>query len=452
MSLCSLTKHNGKFNLNKLALDYSRTLNFISHSSDLGIAQLKVESDSYDGRIVRVKGKDLIHFGNCSYVGLDTCEALKQGAIDAITSYGNLFASSRQYIGLGLNEELEEFLNQITGHHTLVTQSTTLGTISAIPVIVSSNDLIVMDHQVHASVQAGVKIAQTQGTKVGMVRHSNMMALEDAIIKHQHNYEKIWYMADGIYSMLGDTCPIEDLYKLMDRYPNFHCYVDDAHGISWIGKHGKGMVLHKRPLHLQMVLVMSLAKGFGCCGGVLVFPTAEARYLVRCTGLSLIYSGPIPTPLLGACIASAKLHLTNEIKVRQNALHARIKYFREKAYAYGLPLVNHSFSPIFYFGAGTEGNAYHIVKKMLDAGFYTNICNYPVVPKKNAGIRVTLTTHINYEDIDNVLSTMANLIADLENEGKFDKEKIYKDFRALEVVKNLPTWDSQQEESSLVAA
>jgi len=47
---------------------------------------------------------------------------------------------------------------------------------------------------------------------------------------------------------------------------------------------------------------------------------------------------------------------------------------------------------------------------------------------------------------------MANLIADLENEGKFDKEKIYKDFRALEVVKNLPTWDSQQEESSLVAA
>jgi 7-keto-8-aminopelargonate synthetase-like enzyme len=193
------------------------------------------------------------------------------------------------------------------------------------------------------------------------------------------------------------------------------------------------MVLHKRPLHPQMVLALSMAKGFGSCGGVLVFPTAEARHLIRCLGTSLIFSGPIPTPVLGACIASAKLHLTDEIRVRQNVLHALIKFFREKAYAYGLPLVNHTFSPIFYFGAGTEGNAYHIVKELLDAGFLTIICNYPVVPKKNAGIRVTLTTHNTFEDIENLLSTMAGLVDELENEGKLDKEKIYKAFRALEV-------------------
>jgi 7-keto-8-aminopelargonate synthetase-like enzyme len=413
--------------------DYTRALNAITYACDLGILQLKVESDSYDGRIVRVQGKDLIHFGNCSYVGLDTCESLKQGGIDAITRYGNFFSSSRLCIGLGLNEQLEALLDQITGYHTLVTQTTSLGSISAIPVIASPNDLIVLDHQVHASVQNAVKIAQTQGTKVGMVRHSNMAALEDAIIKNQRNYEKIWYMADGMYSMLGDPCPIEDMYELMDRYPNFHCYVDDAHGISWIGEHGKGLTLHKRPLHPQMVLVMSLAKGFGCCGGVLVFPTPEARHLIRCLGSSLIYSGPIPTAVLGACIASAKLHLTDEITIRQKSLHARIKFFREQAYAYGLPLVNHSFSPIFYFGAGTEENAYHIVKKMLDAGFYTYICNYPVVPTKNAGIRMCVTTHNTFEDIENALSTMAGLVDDLEIENKFNKEKIYKDFRALEV-------------------
>jgi 7-keto-8-aminopelargonate synthetase-like enzyme len=380
-----------------------------------------------------VQGKDIVNFGNCSYVGLDVCEALKQGAIDAVTRYGNLFASSRLCIGLDLNEKLEALLDQITGYHTLVTQTTSLGSLSAIPVIVSPNDLVVLDHQVHASVQNAVKIAQTQGTKVGMIRHSNMSALEDVIIKQQNKYDKIWYMADGIYSMLGDECPIEQMYELMDRYPNFHCFVDDAHGISWIGKHGKGLTLHKRPLHPQMVLVMSMAKGFGCCGGILVFPTAEARHLIRCLGSSLIYSGPIPTAVLGACIASAKLHLTDEIVVRQNVLHALIKFFREKTYAYGLPLVNHSFSPVFYFGAGTEANAYHIVRKLLDAGFLTTICNYPVVPKKNAGIRISVTTHNTFEDIENLLSTMAGVVDELENEGKLNKEKIYQDFRALEV-------------------
>ncbi len=420
-------------NLNKVTLDYTRTLNFFSHARDQGVYQLIVESDSYDGRSIRVKGKDIIHFGNCSYVGLDVCESLKLGAIDAITRYGNLFSSSRVCIGLDLNEKLEALLDQITGHHTLVTQSTTLGSISAIPVMITPNDLIVMDHQVHASVQNAVKIAQSQGTKVGMVRHSNMASLEDVIQKQQNKYEKIWYMADGVYSMLGDGCPIEELHNLMDRYPNFHCYVDDAHGVSWIGKHGKGWALHKRPLHPQMVLALSLAKGFGCCGGALVFPTAEARQLIRSLGSSLIYSGPIPTPVLGACIASAKLHLTDEIKVRQNVLYALIKFFREKAYAYELPLVNHNFSPIFFFGGGSETNTYHIVKKLLDAGFFTMVCNYPLVPRKNAGIRVSLTTHNTFQDIENLLSTMAQLIEDLEKEGKFNKEKIYQDFRALEV-------------------
>lgn len=406
----------------------------ITNARNYGLIQLKAESDHYDGRIVRVNEFDLIHFGNCSYLGLETHEAVKLGGIDALIRYGSLFASSRQYIGLSLNEELEALLNKITGFYTLVTQSTTLGSISAIPVITSPNDLIIVDHQLHASVQNAVKIAQTQGTKVGMLRHSNMSALEDLIKQHRHQYEKIWYMADGLYSMLGDGCPIDELHDLMDQYANFHCFIDDAHGMSWIGEHGKGYALHKRPLHNQMVIVMSLAKGFGCCGGVLVFPSQELRELVRCIGSSLIFSGPIPTPVLGCCLASAKLHLTDELAKRQNHLSALIKYFRQQAYALNLTLINHTFSPIFYFGAGSEDNAHHIVKKMQDAGYFCCICNYPAVPRKNAGVRMCVTTHLTFEDIDQALVTMASIMTGLEREGKFNKEKIYKDFKALEVL------------------
>jgi 7-keto-8-aminopelargonate synthetase-like enzyme len=421
--------------LYKLNTDYNRVLKAISHARELGIIQLETNSEYYDGRIVTIEGKDLLHFGNCSYVGLDTCEAIKLGSIEAITKYGNLFASSRQYIALGLNLELEELLNQITGYHTLVTQSTTLGSLSAIPVLASSKDLIVMDHQLHASVQNAAKLAQTQGTQVTMVRHSNMQALEDIIKKHQNHYKNIWYLADGLYSMLGDQCPIEQMYNLLERYSNFHCFVDDAHGMSWIGKHGKGSILNKSQLHPKMVLVMSLAKGFGCCGGVLVFSDQETLNIVKSLGTSLLYSGPIPTPVLGGCIASAKLHLTEEITVRQKALLERIKYFREKAYALNLPLMNHCLSPIFYFGGGSEDNAYFIVKNMLDSGFFTCICNYPLVPSKNAGIRLCLTTHLTFADIDNALTTLAGLFNALEYEGKLDKEKIFNDFKALQVVK-----------------
>ncbi len=400
----------------------------------MGIIQLKVESETFNGRILTVQGKDHIHFGNCSYLGLETSDALKLGAIEAITKYGIYFSCSRQYAGLNLNEELEELLDKITGYHTLITPTTSLASLSAIPIIASPNDLIVMDHQVHASVQNAVKIAETQGSKVGMIRHNSLLSLENIIQKEQHKYEKIWYMVDGIYSMLGDGCPIEQMYQLMDTYPKLHCFVDDAHGMSWIGEHGKGYALHHRPLHPQMVLEMSMNKAFGVCGGILVFPTAESKQLVKRLGTSLIFSGPVSTPVLGACIASAKLHLTKELKVRQNALYARIKYFREKAYAYGLPLVNQNFSPIFYFGAGTEENAYHIVRKMLDCGFFTCICNYPVVPKKNAGIRLSVTNHLTFDDIDSALSTMAEIVNELEKNGILNKELIYQSFKALEIL------------------
>jgi 7-keto-8-aminopelargonate synthetase-like enzyme len=243
-------------------------LNYVNHSTSLGIFQLQSGFDTYNGRNLGIKGKNVIHFANCSYVGLDVCEALKLAAIEAVTRYGTLFSTSRLCVGLDLNEKLEALLNQMTGNHTLVTQSTTLGSISAIPIIVSPNDLIVLDHQVHTSVQNAVKLAESQGTKVGMIRHNNISSLEDVIQKNQNKYGKIWYMADGIYSMLGDACPIEELYELMDRYSNFHCYVDDAHGISWIGEHGKGMIkdlyIHKWCWPYLWLKVSAVVAGYWC--------------------------------------------------------------------------------------------------------------------------------------------------------------------------------------------
>ena len=418
--------------MSKPVVNNSKILKSIMTARDMGIIQLQVDRGNYDGRIVRVKDRELIHFGNCSYLGLDTCDALKLGGIDAIMRYGNFFATSRQFICLGLHEELEALLSNITGFPCLVTQTTSSGSLSAIPIITSPRDLIILDHQVHTSVHNAVKVAHSQGTNVGMIRHSNMMALEDAIKKKQNRYEKIWYMADGMYSMLGDGCPIEDMSELMDRYPNFHCYVDDAHGMSWIGENGKGLTLHKKPLHPQMVIVTSLAKGFGVCGGALIFPTEEAKYEVKSLGSSIVYCGPVPTSILGACISSAKLHLTDELVERQNELHSRIKFFREQAYALDLPMMNHSFSPIFYFGTGNEENACTIVKIMNDLGFFACPCNYPVVPKKNAGIRMCLTTHLTFKDIENALNVMAEAIEGLEREGKIDKESIYRDFRSFE--------------------
>ena len=63
--------------------------------------------------------------------------------------------------------------------------------------------------------------------------------LESRIKALRNDYKKIWYMADGVYSMQGDFAPIKELYKLADQYEQLHLYIDDIHGMSWAGPNGK---------------------------------------------------------------------------------------------------------------------------------------------------------------------------------------------------------------------
>ena len=59
--------------------------------------------------------------------------------------------------------------------------------------------------------------------------------------------------------MYGDVAPMAELTKLQERYPNFHLYIDDAHGLSWTGQHGRGYALEVTALHRRTVVAASLS-------------------------------------------------------------------------------------------------------------------------------------------------------------------------------------------------
>src|ERR1700761_5267069 len=53
-----------------------------------GIFQVSLEDNSLNGRTVTISGSEVVNFGSCSYLGLETDDRLKQGAIDAALRYG----------------------------------------------------------------------------------------------------------------------------------------------------------------------------------------------------------------------------------------------------------------------------------------------------------------------------------------------------------------------------
>src|SRR5688500_11972097 len=123
----------------------------ISDGVKRGILHLYTEDDTLEGNQITLKGKKVINFGSCSYLGLEFDPRLKEASKAAIDHYGTQFSESRAYVSVKLYQQLEELLSNIFEAPCVVTPTTTLGHIANIPVLMTSADALITDQQVHNS-------------------------------------------------------------------------------------------------------------------------------------------------------------------------------------------------------------------------------------------------------------------------------------------------------------
>lgn len=401
----------------------------ISDGVKRDILHLYTDDSKFQDNHIILKGKKVVNFGSCSYLGLEFDPRLKEASKIAIDNYGTQFSESRAYVSIGLYRELEELFYRLFDAPCVITPTTTLGHISNIPVLISSSDAIITDQQVHNSVNTAVKLIAASGAHIEVLRHNRMDLLEEKIKLLRNKYQKIWYLADGIYSMFGDTAPMDDLIQLLNQYPQFHLYIDDAHGMSIHGKNGRGFVLNKHPFHPKMVLATSLAKAFATGGAVMVYPNKEMARRVRTCGGPLITSGPLQPAQLGAAVAAAKIHLTDEIYAMQEELQDRIKFTNLMLKKYRLPVIAENNAAVFFIGVHLPKVGYNMVRRMLEAGYYVNLGIFPAVPMKNTGIRFTITRLHSFSQIEQMVRTMAQELPQALKEEGINYEDIYKAFK-----------------------
>ncbi len=416
---------------------FSQQIDFVKQT---GTAHLSVGDARTDGRsFTNSFGKKIVYFGNCSYLGLEHDERLIAAAHDATNRHGIQFSCSRTYASLRLHDRAEEQLEEIFGFPTLISPTTALGHLANLPLLIEAGDAVVADMQVHASVINGVKIAQANGAHAEYrLRHNDLEHLEQRIVELSKTHQRIWYVADGVYSMFGDGAPMAGIHDLLNRYEQFHCYIDDAHGMSWVGEHGRGYVLSEYPLHEKMIMITSLAKGFGACAAATIFPTRELRNLVRNLGYTHIFSGPTTPAILAAVSAAAKIHLSDEIYDRQTRLKTLNQHFVNTCHRLNLPLVSDGLSPIFFIGLSNAEVGLEILRLLMDSGYLANYASFPAVPAKRSGFRMTTTLYHSEEDIETMLSNLAFLIGEMEATGRISRKDINRYFGFKEKTAALP--------------
>jgi 7-keto-8-aminopelargonate synthetase-like enzyme len=404
-------------------------------SKKKGIIHLHAEDERLDGRTLTLGGRKVLHFGTCGYLGLEHHPKVKEAAIDAIIRYGTQFPMSRTYVSNPLYRELESYIQAMYQAPAVISKNCTLAHLTTIPSIIRQSDLVILDHQAHASIQEAVKKMLAQGVAVEMIRHSNLAMLEDLIVKQRSKYDRIWYMADGVYSMYGDFAPIKDMIALAEQYEQLYLYVDDAHGMSWAGPHGTGYVMSQMEgkLYRKMILTANLGKGFGACGGLSVFPDEKWFTTVNNFGGPLTFSVQIEPATLGAALASARIHMSEEIYGYQEELQSKIAYFNALLKKTDLPLVHENESPIFFIGTGTMDMGNYLVQELIQDGIYVNLATFPAVPAKNIGIRITISRNNAVADIEHLVAKLSfHFNRALEATGQ-TLEKIRKAFKMAPV-------------------
>ena len=380
---------------------------YINRGRTKKVLHLITQDKAYNGREILIDNRKFINFGNCSYLGLELDPRLKTAAKACIDKYGVQFSSSRTYLQCTAYHEWEALLSQLFEAPVVTFTSVSLGHHAVIPVVVEPGDAIILDQQVHASVQDPARKMMLNGVHVEAVRHNRLELLEERIKALNNKYRRIWYMIDGVYSMYGDFAPMKEIVTLLDKYPGLHLYADDAHGMSIAGKNGAGIIYSQVPHHKKMVLATSLNKAFGAGGGVFLFAD-EARCLrvKNCAG-AYIFSGGHQMPVIGAGIASAKIHLSDEIVYLQENLKEKLNYCHQLLEERQLPVLSNPAAPIFYIGVGLVNTCMHLVSYLHDDGCYVNIGMFPAVPDQSAGVRFAITAHHRREDIEYLVERIA---------------------------------------------
>lgn len=243
----------------------------------------------------RVDDPGVLDFSTNDYMGLGTRRDLAAAFLSrpevsagrvALTSSASrlLSATQRQY------DALEDTLSTLYGRPALMFNSGYHANSGLVPALCSKNTLIVADRLVHASIIDGIMLSRCEWTRF---RHNDMEHLERIIADRRPDGADVIVIVESVYSMDGDTVPVEQLIEIKRRHPGLMLYIDEAHALGVVGDRGLGLAATSSDPAAWDVIVGTLGKAAASMGAYAVM-SRELRELAVNRCRSLIFSTALP--------------------------------------------------------------------------------------------------------------------------------------------------------------
>ena len=217
-------------------------------------------------------------------------------------------------------------------------------------------------------------------------------------------------VADAVFSMDGDTAPLEQLAAACSRH-DACLMVDDAHGTGVIGATGRGSAelcgcLDQVDLHMG-----TLGKGLGGAGAYLAGPQVVIDTLInRCR--PFIFSTSLPPAVAAAAIAALDIVESEEGAQLRAQLQVNRARFVAPLQAAGLDLAG-SVTQIVPILTGEPQPTMRAAAKLLEKGIFLSGIRPPTVAPGRCRLRATVMAGHRPEELE----AAADLLLTVLREG-----------------------------------
>lgn len=273
-----------------------------------------------------VTNNKLIDFCSNDYLGFASSKELldlTELEISNLKSHiSNLSGSTGSRLLAGNSDYAEELEKKIAAFHNaeagLIYNSGYDANVGLFSALGQKGDTIIYDELIHASVHDGIKLS---GASSFMFRHNNRTHLEDRLKIAQG---VVYIVAESIYSMDGDTAPLNEIAALSKKY-NANLIVDEAHATGITANNGKGGVQQLNLEQDVFARVHTFGKALGCHGAIILGSDLLRNFLINFSR-SFIYTTALPVKSLVAVNQAYQLLQKNKEVIQQ--LYELINYFK----------------------------------------------------------------------------------------------------------------------------
>ncbi len=271
-----------------------------------------------------IEGVPMVNFSSYNYLGFSGHPEVVAAAQASIQAFGTSVSASRVASGeRPLHRDLEQGLARHVGvEDAIVMVSGHATNVTTVGHVMGREDLVLHDSLIHDSVLQGIYLS---GATRRPFPHNDFDAAEKTLAQVRKNFRRVLLVAEGIYSMDGDTTDLPRLIELKRRYKTL-LMIDEAHSIGVLGPAGRGLAHHYEDVDPNDVDIWmgTLSKSFASCGGYIAGSKELIQYL-KYTAPGFVYSAGLPPPNAAAALKSLELMNRHPEIVEQ--LRARSRYF-----------------------------------------------------------------------------------------------------------------------------